>query len=65
LYNSTEGSILIVTVFHGAFNFVTASKATKAGLVAAIISTIVIVWDVLVVALFKPTNLSPRERHVL
>ncbi len=65
LYNSTDGSILMVTIFHGAFNFATASKASKAGLLAAIISTIVMVWAVLVVILFKTKNLSKVPRQVI
>jgi membrane protease YdiL (CAAX protease family) len=65
LYNSSNGSILIVAIFHGVFNFTTASKMSKAGLVSAIISTIVMVWAVLVVALYKPANLSPNEKHTL
>jgi membrane protease YdiL (CAAX protease family) len=65
LYNSTNGSILMVTIFHGAFNFVAASKASKAGILAAIISTVVIVWAVLVVILFKPANLSKSTKHMV
>ncbi len=64
LYNSTNGSVLLVTIFHGAFNFVTASKSAKAGLIAAVISTLVIVWAVLVVILYKPKNLSVSTKQV-
>ncbi len=49
----------------GEFNFTTASKASKAGIVAAIISTIVMIWAVLVVVLYKPANLSRSEKNVL
>jgi membrane protease YdiL (CAAX protease family) len=48
LYNRTGGSILAAALFHGSFNFVTASRAGT-GLVAAVASTLVMVWAVLVV----------------
>jgi len=63
LYNSSKGSTLIVILFHGVFNFTTAAKDTKSGLIAAIISTIVMVWAVFVVFLFKPANLSHQEKY--
>jgi membrane protease YdiL (CAAX protease family) len=63
LYNSTEGSLPIVAVWHGAFNFITAS-AGGAGLIAAILSTIVMVWAVVVIILFKPANLSHLEKQI-
>lgn len=65
LYNSSNASILIVAVFHGVFNFTTASKASKAGIVSAIISIIVMIWAVLVVILYKPANLSRSQKHVI
>jgi membrane protease YdiL (CAAX protease family) len=64
LYNSTSGSILMVTIFHGAFNFVTASKAGE-GLPAAVLSSLVILWAILVIIIFKPANLSHREKQVV
>lgn len=65
LFNSSSGSILIVAIWHGVFNFITASKASKAGLISAIISTIVMVWAVVVIIVFKPKNLSHAERQVI
>jgi len=65
LYNSTGGSIFMVTLFHGVFNFTTGCTACKAGMVSAIISTLIMVWAVIVVILFKPTNLSRTEKHVI
>ena len=64
LYNSTGGSILMVSLWHGSFNFVTASGAGQ-GIVAAITSNLVIVWAVILIIVFKPTNLSHRARQVL
>ena len=63
LYNSAAGSILIIAVWHGTFNFITASPAGE-GLIAAILSTIVMVWAVVIVFLFKPANLSHAEKQI-
>jgi membrane protease YdiL (CAAX protease family) len=65
LYNSSGGSVLIVAVWHGLFDYVTACTECKSGLVAATVSTMVMIWAVIVYSLFKPTNLSRRERHAL
>lgn len=65
LYNSTGGSILMVVLFHGVFNFTTGCTSCKAGMISAIISTLIMVWAVIVVVLFKPTNLSRTEKHVI
>jgi membrane protease YdiL (CAAX protease family) len=48
LYNSSGGSVMAAALWHASFNFVTASP-NAAGLVAAITSTLVIVWAVAVV----------------
>ncbi len=54
----------MTALWHGAFNFVTASEAGT-GVVAAIVSTFVIVWGVAVAIVFKPTDLSSRGKHVV
>jgi len=64
LFNSTEGSILIVAIWHGCFNYISASNAEN-GLLAAVISTIVMIWAVAVVFLFKPKNLSHKIRFTI
>lgn len=65
LYNSSGGSILIVAVWHGLFDYVTACTECKSGLIAATVSTLVMIWAVVVVVLFKSSNLSSKERHTL
>lgn len=51
LFNSTRGSILAVVLWHGGFNFITASKA-GAGTAVMNMSILVMVWaSVIVVAL--------------
>jgi len=65
LYNSTGGSILMVALWHGAFNFTTACTACKAGMATAVLSTLVMVWAVLTVILFKPSTLSNSEKQVV
>lgn len=64
LLNSTEGSILIVAIFHACFNYTTASSAGN-GLLAAVVSTMVIIWAVVVVFLYKPNTLSSKGRFVV
>jgi hypothetical protein len=53
LYNSTSGSILMAAIWHGCFNFTTASNA-DIGILPALLSLIVIVWAVVVIVLYKP-----------
>lgn len=64
LYNSSGGSVLMIILWHGFYDFITASKAGE-GLGAIILSAIVMVWAVLVVLLYKPARLSPGEKHVI
>ena len=64
LYNSTGGSILAVAVWHGAFNFTTGCTACKTSVTAAILSTVVMVWAVVVVILFRPATLSRGGKQV-
>jgi membrane protease YdiL (CAAX protease family) len=56
LYNSTGESILIAAIWHGCFNFMTASNADT-GALPAVLSTLVIVLAVVVIARYKPQNL--------
>lgn len=65
LYNSTSGSVLMVAIWHGLFNYTTACTACKADTIAAIISTLVMIWAVLVVMIFKPANLSHITKRVI
>jgi membrane protease YdiL (CAAX protease family) len=62
LYNSTGGSLMVVAVWHGAFNFVTACIACKTGSSAAIVSALVMVWAVLVVVRYKPARLVEAKK---
>jgi len=48
LYNRSGGSVLAVALWHASFNFVTASP-NAGGLAAAVTSTLVMVWAVIVV----------------
>ncbi len=63
LFNSAAGSILIVAVWHGCFNFITSSQAGD-GLLAAVISTIVMIWAVVILVVFKTKNLSRMEKVI-
>jgi pimeloyl-ACP methyl ester carboxylesterase/membrane protease YdiL (CAAX protease family) len=48
LYNSSGGSVLAAVLWHASFNFVTASP-NAGGLIAAVTSTLVMVWALVVV----------------
>jgi membrane protease YdiL (CAAX protease family) len=64
LYNSTGGSVLLVAAWHAGFNFVTGCLACKTGIAAAVVSTVVMVWAVVVVVWFKPGRLSWGSKQV-
>lgn len=64
LYNSTQGSLLMVILFHALFNFLSVSRAGGNN-VAAIMSAVVWTWAVLIVVLFKPANLSYKEKQTI
>ena len=63
LYNGTQGSLLMVILFHAIFNFFSVSEA--GGDSAPIVMTAVIVfWAVRVVKLYGKENLAPVEKQV-
>jgi membrane protease YdiL (CAAX protease family) len=62
LFNSTSGSILMVALWHGTFNLVTACNHCKSGLPAMVISMLVMIWAVMVVIAFKPARLSRTSK---
>jgi CAAX protease family protein len=62
LYNSTRGSLVPVVVFHALFDLLSASSAGGSS-AAAIMSAVPMIWAVLVVILYKPTNLSRSEKQ--
>ncbi len=64
LYNSSRGSILMVALFHGGYNFWDASPAGR-GFVIPTIDALLIIWAVAIVVVFGPANLSRKEKHVL
>jgi len=56
LYNSAQNSILMVAIWHGCFNFMTASKA-DIGILPAVMTALVIIWAVVVIIVTKPKYL--------
>jgi len=62
LSNSTKGSVVVCAVWHGMYNLTTACGPCTEGWAAPVISTLVMVLAVLVVVLFKPSDLSTRKR---
>ena len=62
LYNSTGGSVLLVILFHGFFNWLSVSDA--GGAFAPMIMTIpVIVWALLIPRLYGMENASPVKKQ--
>ena len=57
--------MLVVTILHATFNLTSACTQCKSGLVAAVLSTVVMVWAVVVIVWFKPANLSHAGKHSL
>jgi membrane protease YdiL (CAAX protease family) len=64
LYNSTRGSILMVALFHGGYNFWAASGGAG-GSITSTIDALFIIWAVAVVIVAGPANLSRKGKHVL
>ena len=64
LYNGSGGSILMVAIWHGMFNFFSASSATSATL-ATVFSIEVMIVAVVLVILDRPLNLSVRPRQMI
>jgi membrane protease YdiL (CAAX protease family) len=63
LYNGSGGSVLLTAVAHASLNFVTASPVGDQT-IAAIVSTVVMVWAVVVVLVWKPQALSRAEKQI-
>jgi uncharacterized protein len=62
LYNSSRGSVLIVMVFHGMFNWLSVSSA-DGGFAPMIMTVPVIIWALLIPRLYGVENLSPLGRQ--
>lgn len=63
LYNTTNGSILMLALWHGMFDFLSAAKVSE-GMIAAIMSTVFMIWAIIVVIVYKPANLSREPKQV-
>jgi membrane protease YdiL (CAAX protease family) len=58
VYNTSRGSVLAAALWHASFNFVTASP-DAGGLVAALISTFVMIWAFVIVWRYDWATLTP------
>lgn len=63
LYNSSGGSVLAAALWHASFNFVTASPSAG-GLVAAVTSTLVMVWAIVIIWRYDWARLASLRRSV-
>jgi len=64
LYNSTRGSILMVALFHGGYNFWAASGGAV-GSISSTIDALFVIWAVALVIVVGPANLSRKRKHVV
>lgn len=65
LYNSTDGSTLMVVFWHTSWNIVNIIGLVVSIEVVAYMSTMVIVAAILIVMIGKPARLSRRHKHTL
>jgi membrane protease YdiL (CAAX protease family) len=65
LYNSIGGSVLITAIWHGLFNYTTACTSCKIGLIPAFISTLVMLWAVVVVIRLQPADLVHKRKQTI
>jgi membrane protease YdiL (CAAX protease family) len=63
LYNSTFGSLLLVILFHGFFNWLSVSEAGGAS-AGIIMSVPVILWALYVVRRYGPENAAPVQKQI-
>jgi membrane protease YdiL (CAAX protease family) len=63
LYNGTRGSILLAALAHATLNFTSGSPVGDP-VIAALISTAVMVWAVVVILVWKPATLSRAGKQV-
>lgn len=63
LYNSSHGSVFAVVLWHASFNFVSGSP-NATGFVAAMTSTLVMVWAVVVLWRYGRSTLAAAPKHV-
>jgi len=63
LYNSSGGSVFAAALWHASFNFVTASP-NASGLVAAVTSTLVMIWTIVIVWRYDWATLASSWRSV-
>jgi membrane protease YdiL (CAAX protease family) len=64
IYNGTGGSVLMVALWHGIFDLLTASKAGQ-DIIPVIMSALVIAGALLVTNIDRPWNFYRVEKHTL
>ncbi|HEX6384510.1 MAG TPA: CPBP family intramembrane glutamic endopeptidase [Anaerolineae bacterium] len=61
LYNGSGGSLLMVILFHGLFDFFSVSSAGGDG-AAIVMSAAIVFWAIRVLKVYGPANLAPVEK---
>jgi hypothetical protein len=54
----------MLALWHGMFDFLSAANIGD-GMIAAIMSTVFMIWAVVVVIVYKPANLSSEPKQVM
>lgn len=65
LYDSTGGSILMVAVWHGAFNFTTACIECKASITTSMMSVAIMIWALVLVIHYLQPKPGGVEKEAL
>jgi membrane protease YdiL (CAAX protease family) len=63
LYNSTDGSLCIVIIFHAVFNWLTSNEA-GGSFAAIVLSVAVILWALYIPRRYGIENAAPIARQV-
>lgn len=64
LYNSTQGSLLMVVLFHAFYDLLLLSEASSL-ITVNLLNATPMIWAVLVLVIYKPANLSRSGKQVL
>jgi len=63
LYNGTQGSLLMIVLFHGLFNFFSVSSAGGSGS-PIVMSAVIVFWAVRALKVYGPATLNPGEKQI-
>ena len=62
MYNRSDGNVLLVVLWHGCFNFISAAQGGS-GVLAAVVSSTVMVWAVWLLLRYRKDGLGQKPDH--